>query len=163
MSGGNAHSGHGVERCSSRVRLCLLNEDRRSGELVVLPAVVEVQVRGDDGADIIDGNAVAAQCVYEVVVHRRVEVIDEGVPDAHARVDQNRPGWVHHKVREHRVGRPRPRQVWRWRDIGQMEWVDLDHEARSEVAAMGAVCPTCPWPVLHSGSCARSVSTLLSS
>jgi hypothetical protein len=94
---------------------------------VALAAVVEVEVGGDDGADFVDGDAVVAQHLIEVVVHRRVELIDEGVPDADAAVDEDRASGVQHKVGEHRERRPCPWQVRRRGDVGQVKAMDAGH------------------------------------
>jgi hypothetical protein len=89
--------------------------------------MVEVRVGRDDGADLVDGDAVLAQRLIEVVVHRRVELIDIGVPDADAAVDEDRASGVQHEVGEHWQRRPCPWQVRRRGDVGQVNAMDARH------------------------------------
>jgi hypothetical protein len=94
---------------------------------VVLAAVVEMQVGRDDGAHLVDGNAVVAQRLIKVVMHRRVELVDEGVADADAGVNEDRASGVQHKVGEHRECRPCPWQVRRRGDVRQVKAMDAGH------------------------------------
>ena len=61
---------HRVEPLGGRGHLRLLHEDRTISEAVVLAAVVEVEVGGDDRRDVVDTDAVDGQGVIEVVVDR---------------------------------------------------------------------------------------------
>ena len=91
---------HRVSGGLRRFHLGSLDDDVRLGESVVLAAVIEVEVRRDDHCDVIDRDAVAVQSLVEIVVDRRVELVDEGVPDADARVDQDRAARMQHEVGE---------------------------------------------------------------
>ena len=70
---------HRVLRSVRCFELGSLHDDGRVGEAMVLPTVVEVQVRRDDRRDVHDAHAVAVKGLAEIVVHRVVKLIDERV------------------------------------------------------------------------------------
>jgi hypothetical protein len=104
-----------------------LHEDLGVAEAVVLATVVEVQMRGNHGVDVFDPNAVSAQCLVQVVMHRRVQPVDEGAVGSNPCVDDDWPGWVRNEIAADRKCRSRPRKVRRWRDISQVQAMYADH------------------------------------
>jgi hypothetical protein len=130
-------------RCLRRFHLRSLNDDPSACEPVVLAAVVEVEVGRDDRRDVARADAVPVERLVEVVVDRRVQLVDERVPDAHTGVDQDGSGGVQHEVGEHRERWPRPWQVRRGRDVGEVKSVDVDHGQLTHASATVHVARSC--------------------
>jgi len=129
---------HGVARRPRSFSFSSLDDDPGPCEAIILAAVVEVEMRCDDGRDVVDADVVAVQRFFEVEVHWGVEVVDQGVSGTYSAVNQDRSGPVQDEIGEHRKGRPRPGQVRCGRDVREVETSNFGHSRPSEQQATHA-------------------------
>src|SRR2546423_1886743 len=78
----------GVALPASGLELRALRHDRDAWERTVLPAVIEMEVRVDDRADLIGIEARRSECVADRATDRPVVLVDPVVALADPRVDE---------------------------------------------------------------------------
>ena len=103
-------TGHGVVRLPGRLVLGGLDVDRHTREAWVVAAVVEVQVPVHDQPHLADVVAVRGERDVDGALLHLVHVVDERIAGADAGLEQQQPGRVSQRERQHR-SRPAVQRV----------------------------------------------------